>query len=226
VTAARHGGEISRAYGVWRWTGRLSLAPSLADLIGARIDGLSAGVRDVLELVAFGEPLGLPLLRAAVGSAAGPPAGRGGHAGRCRLRRPRTARHRAPVRRRAGGGAGRLDAASGAPPARRITARATVAFWGLGRPDAAAELAAGRTGDAADRARMRAVEALMRLQLKQIDPARELADGVLADPRAAGPRISDVRRGGGGHRGPAVPRRPGPAGAGRRHAAGRRPGPL
>jgi hypothetical protein len=121
---------------------------------------------------------------------------------------------------------GVLDAAAGAPPARRITARATVAFWGLGRPDAAAELAAGRTGDAADRARLRAVEALMRLQLKQIDPARELADGVLADPRAAGPRISDVRRGGGGHRGPAVPRRPGPAGAGRRHAAGRRPGPL
>src|SRR6185295_14217932 len=57
-----------------------------------------------------------------------------------------------------------LDAAAGASPARRITARATVAFWGLGRPAAAAELTAGRTGDAADRARLRAVEALMRLQ--------------------------------------------------------------
>ena len=69
VMAATSGGELTRAYGVWRWTGRLTLAPSLADLVGARIGGLRPGVRDVLELVAFGEPIGLPLLLQAAGSA-------------------------------------------------------------------------------------------------------------------------------------------------------------
>ncbi|GAA2701127.1 LuxR C-terminal-related transcriptional regulator [Micromonospora olivasterospora] len=58
--------ELSRAYGVWRWTGGLELAPSLSDLIDTRIGQLTPGVRAVLELVAFGEPLGLHLLYQAV----------------------------------------------------------------------------------------------------------------------------------------------------------------
>jgi DNA-binding CsgD family transcriptional regulator len=62
VLAASGGGEMTRAYGVWRFSGRLTLAPSLAALVGARVDGLTDGVRDVLELVAFGEPIGLPAL--------------------------------------------------------------------------------------------------------------------------------------------------------------------
>nr|BFE76257.1 hypothetical protein GCM10020092_095580 [Actinoplanes digitatis] len=62
VLAAVGGGELIRTYGFWRWTGRLTLAPSLADLVDARLGGLTAGVRDVLELVSFGEPLGLALL--------------------------------------------------------------------------------------------------------------------------------------------------------------------
>jgi DNA-binding CsgD family transcriptional regulator len=66
VLAAANGGEMTQAYGVWRFSGRLTLAPSLAALVGARVDGLTDGVRKVLELVAFGEPIGLPsLLRVA-----------------------------------------------------------------------------------------------------------------------------------------------------------------
>jgi DNA-binding CsgD family transcriptional regulator len=62
VLAASGGGEITRTYGLWRWTGRLTLAPSLADLVDLRIGRLTPGVRDVVELVAFGEPIGLDLV--------------------------------------------------------------------------------------------------------------------------------------------------------------------
>ncbi|TDC80364.1 LuxR family transcriptional regulator [Micromonospora sp. KC606] len=65
VHAAAGGGELDRRYGVWWWTGRLELAPSLTDLIDARIGRLEPGVRAVVELVAFGEPLGLHLLNQA-----------------------------------------------------------------------------------------------------------------------------------------------------------------
>ena len=51
-----------QTYGMWRWTGRLELAPSLTDLIDTRIGQFEPGVRAVVELVAFGEPLGLRLL--------------------------------------------------------------------------------------------------------------------------------------------------------------------
>jgi DNA-binding CsgD family transcriptional regulator len=54
--------EITSAYGVVRWTGRLDLAPGLTDLIDARVDGLDGDLRTVVELVAFGEPIGLPLV--------------------------------------------------------------------------------------------------------------------------------------------------------------------
>ncbi|HET9517888.1 MAG TPA: AAA family ATPase, partial [Actinoplanes sp.] len=62
VLAASGGGEITRTYGLWRWTGRLTLAPSLADLVDLRIGRLTPGVRDVVELVALGEPIGLDLV--------------------------------------------------------------------------------------------------------------------------------------------------------------------
>ncbi|MFG2056749.1 LuxR C-terminal-related transcriptional regulator [Micromonospora sp. NPDC048930] len=66
VLAASGGDELSRTYGIWKWTGRLELAPSLTDLIDTRIGQLTPGVRAVVELVAFGEPLGLHLLQRAV----------------------------------------------------------------------------------------------------------------------------------------------------------------
>ncbi len=281
LIAARDGGEMALTFGVWRWTGRLTLAPSLADLVRTRIGGLTPGVRDVLELVAFGEPLGLPLLLRAADPADVETAEDRGLirvAGDGRRRDVRLAhplygevvrRHCAVTRsrrllarlaelveeagarrrddllrvavwrldsdtaqdgallldsaarsydrfdldraqrladaaRRAGAGydaaellatallaADRpddavavLDRASDGPPARLATARATVAFWGLGRPGAPDELAAARAGDPAEQARMCAVEALMRLQLKQVGPARALARGVLGDHHA------------------------------------------
>ncbi|MFY1626943.1 LuxR C-terminal-related transcriptional regulator [Micromonospora sp. WMMD735] len=70
VLAATTGGELVRPYGVWRWTGRLELAPSLTDLIDTRIGRLDPEVRAVVELVAFGEPLGLRLLDRAADPAA------------------------------------------------------------------------------------------------------------------------------------------------------------
>jgi DNA-binding CsgD family transcriptional regulator len=70
VIAAQASGEFTRTYGVWRWNGRLELAPSLTDMIDARIGRLSDEVREVVELVAFGEPIGLPLLVRATDPAA------------------------------------------------------------------------------------------------------------------------------------------------------------
>lgn len=66
VHAATNSGELVEKYGVWTWTGRLELAPSLTELIDIRIGQLTPGVRAVVELVAFGEPLGLRLLHQAV----------------------------------------------------------------------------------------------------------------------------------------------------------------
>jgi DNA-binding CsgD family transcriptional regulator len=70
IIAARGTGDINEAYGVWRWTGRLELAPTLAEVIDSRIGQLTPEVRAVLELVAFGEPIGLPLLARATDVAA------------------------------------------------------------------------------------------------------------------------------------------------------------
>jgi DNA-binding CsgD family transcriptional regulator len=65
VLAGTGSHEIDTSYGIWRWTGRLELAPSLTDMIDNRIGRLSPEVRTVLELVALGEPVGLPLLAGA-----------------------------------------------------------------------------------------------------------------------------------------------------------------
>ncbi|WP_326555250.1 LuxR C-terminal-related transcriptional regulator [Micromonospora sp. NBC_01813] len=62
IIAAQSGHELTQTYGVWRWTGRLELAPSLTDLIDTRIGQLSPQIRAIVELVAFGQPIGLRLL--------------------------------------------------------------------------------------------------------------------------------------------------------------------
>ncbi len=82
-----------------------------------------------------------------------------------------------------------LDPVTDAPADRLATARATVAFWGLGHPEAADDLAteARRTPDAAARTRMRSIEAAMRLQIKDVPAADSLAREVLAEPAAAEP---------------------------------------
>ncbi|WP_412102981.1 LuxR C-terminal-related transcriptional regulator [Plantactinospora sp. KLBMP9567] len=65
VIAAAASDELTRTYGVWRWTGRSQLPASLDELIDARIGQLDPGVRAVVELVAMGEPIGLTLLHRA-----------------------------------------------------------------------------------------------------------------------------------------------------------------
>jgi len=70
VRAAQAGGNLVEAYGVWRWTGRFELTSTLADAVDDRIGHLTREVRDVLELVAFGAPLGLPMLVKATDGAA------------------------------------------------------------------------------------------------------------------------------------------------------------
>ncbi|MGH3549404.1 MAG: LuxR C-terminal-related transcriptional regulator [Pseudonocardiaceae bacterium] len=48
--------------GVWRWSGELTPSPGLVELVSARIGRLPDAARDVLEVLAYGEPLGVPLL--------------------------------------------------------------------------------------------------------------------------------------------------------------------
>jgi DNA-binding CsgD family transcriptional regulator len=260
------------------------LAPSLADLVDARISGLDPGVREVVELVALGEPIGLDLLlRKATPADTEAAEERGlirvtgdGRRREVRLTHPfygAVVRRQCPVtrtRRLLGELAGlveqagarrrddllrvavwRLDSgtaqadgllldaaaeafarydldlaeslataardAGAGPPAAELLAttllfadrpeeavaaldlaearfgvtdrlriaRATVTFFGLGCADATA-LLAGPARDPAEQARMNAVEALIRLQLKEIESARALARGVL-DAAAAQP---------------------------------------
>jgi DNA-binding NarL/FixJ family response regulator len=54
--------RLSEASGVWRWSGEPRLNSALTGLINARIGELPAPLGRVLELLAFGEPLGLGLL--------------------------------------------------------------------------------------------------------------------------------------------------------------------
>jgi DNA-binding NarL/FixJ family response regulator len=48
--------------GLWRWTGRPTLSAGLTDLLALRIGALSAAERDVIDVLAFGEPLEVSLL--------------------------------------------------------------------------------------------------------------------------------------------------------------------
>ncbi|MEQ4721184.1 LuxR C-terminal-related transcriptional regulator [Nonomuraea sp. B19D2] len=47
---------------VWRWRGPLTITPTLRETIAGRIGELTAREREVLELLAYGEPLGADLL--------------------------------------------------------------------------------------------------------------------------------------------------------------------
>jgi DNA-binding NarL/FixJ family response regulator len=54
--------RLRQVAGVWGWSGQLELAPGLVELLSARIGQLPDGQRDVVDVLALSEPLGVPLL--------------------------------------------------------------------------------------------------------------------------------------------------------------------
>ncbi|MGH3950485.1 MAG: LuxR C-terminal-related transcriptional regulator, partial [Pseudonocardiaceae bacterium] len=64
VDGAIGAGRLKRAAGVWQWRGGSAVTPQLAELVEARLGRLSDQLRGVLELLAFGEPLGVSVLGA------------------------------------------------------------------------------------------------------------------------------------------------------------------
>ncbi|GIH94964.1 LuxR C-terminal-related transcriptional regulator [Planobispora siamensis] len=59
-------GVLEESGGLWRWGGSAAMTPSLRETVAARIGELAADERRVLELLAYGEPLGADLLAALV----------------------------------------------------------------------------------------------------------------------------------------------------------------
>ena len=63
-------GRLLEVAGVWRWRGTLAAGSALTEVVEARLAGLDPGARDVLEHLAFGEPLGVALVEELVGPGA------------------------------------------------------------------------------------------------------------------------------------------------------------
>ncbi|MEV5888135.1 LuxR C-terminal-related transcriptional regulator [Nonomuraea fuscirosea] len=64
VHAGRESGCLAERGGAWRWRGEPAMTTRLRELVGDRIGHLDQDEREVLELVAFGEPVGIELLTA------------------------------------------------------------------------------------------------------------------------------------------------------------------
>jgi DNA-binding NarL/FixJ family response regulator len=62
VDGERRAGRLVRTDGVWRWAGPAGLPPALDELVAQRIGVLTEAQGRVMELLAFGEPLGLDQL--------------------------------------------------------------------------------------------------------------------------------------------------------------------
>ena len=61
-------GALRQVEKVWRWRGKLTGARRLAELVQARLGTLDQAARDAVELVAWGEPLGVGVLERLVGN--------------------------------------------------------------------------------------------------------------------------------------------------------------
>ncbi|MGH3903022.1 MAG: LuxR C-terminal-related transcriptional regulator [Pseudonocardiaceae bacterium] len=62
VDAGIDSGALTECAGVWRWAGPWVTTPRLAELISDRIGRLEQAEQEVLEIVAYGEPIGADLL--------------------------------------------------------------------------------------------------------------------------------------------------------------------
>jgi DNA-binding NarL/FixJ family response regulator len=62
VAAGLDRGALTDSGGVWRWQGPWTMAPRLMELISTRLEQLDEDELHVLELLAYGDPLGLELL--------------------------------------------------------------------------------------------------------------------------------------------------------------------
>ncbi len=62
VVAGLDQGALTDVDGVWRWQGPWAMAPRLMDLVRARLEALDEDELHVLELLAYGDPLGIDLL--------------------------------------------------------------------------------------------------------------------------------------------------------------------
>ena len=70
VDAQLECGRLCQVRGVWQWRGHPVLSPGLTELVDSRVGRLSAEVGEVVDLLAFGEPLGAGMLAALAGAAA------------------------------------------------------------------------------------------------------------------------------------------------------------
>jgi DNA-binding NarL/FixJ family response regulator len=62
VVAGLDQNALTDVDGVWRWQGPWTMAPRLMDLVRARLEDLDEDELHVLELLAYGDPLGIDLL--------------------------------------------------------------------------------------------------------------------------------------------------------------------
>lgn len=57
-------GRLSRVGGVWQWSQRPAISAELAEIIKGRMGRMPEPLQDVVDVLALGEPLGVPLLAA------------------------------------------------------------------------------------------------------------------------------------------------------------------
>lgn len=62
VDAGIDSGALTEIAGVWRWEGPWVIAPRLVELISDRIGRLDCSEQEILEIVAYGEPIGADVL--------------------------------------------------------------------------------------------------------------------------------------------------------------------
>ena len=70
VDGAVDEGRLQQVGEIWRWSGELRLSPGLTELVQLRMGRLSDSVREVIDVLALAEPLGVGLVEQLTGTAA------------------------------------------------------------------------------------------------------------------------------------------------------------